>query len=208
VSAFSAILARLCDSLSAVAAAIVDAEGETVDYAGSLEPFDVKIMAAEWCIVVSAIKGTRFAGSSGANEILVRASRRSFAVYPLGAGYALVLELLPHAFRVSSRALSEAVRDICVEAALPLPKHFEGEHWTRVDVREQERVSHRPSALWLNGSWCNMEVLGLYGAGELSPREVGFRARLITGSEITLVRERLGIWFVEALPNVKLSGRP
>ncbi len=48
VSAFSGALMRLCDAIAAHGAALVDAEGETVDYAGSLSPFEIRVAAAEW----------------------------------------------------------------------------------------------------------------------------------------------------------------
>jgi hypothetical protein len=48
VSEFSGTLMRLCDATAAFGAALVDAEGETVDYAGSLSPFEIRVAAAEW----------------------------------------------------------------------------------------------------------------------------------------------------------------
>jgi hypothetical protein len=42
-----------------------------------------------------------------------------------------------------------------------------------------------------------VEVLGVYGAEK---GNLGFRARLDSGAELTLVRERLGRWYADAVP--------
>jgi hypothetical protein len=55
-SAFSAILGQLCDDCGALAAALVDGEGETVDYAGLLSPYEIKVAAAEWRIVLAVVR--------------------------------------------------------------------------------------------------------------------------------------------------------
>ena len=48
-TAFTAILASLVERVpGAHAAALVDAEGETVDYAGDGEPFFLRVAAAAW----------------------------------------------------------------------------------------------------------------------------------------------------------------
>jgi hypothetical protein len=185
--------------VSAVGAALVDPEGETVDYAGSLDPFDVKVMAAEWCIMLALLRESTFPGWARTDEVLVRCSQHSFAIFALGEGYALVLQLLPHAFVVSHRAVCEAIHDICEEAAIEVPDRFK-ERWARVDVRDGGRPSCRPEAVWMEGEWQDLEVLGRYLDDDLQPREMGFRTRVATGAEVTLVRERCGIWFADDLP--------
>ena len=61
-SPFSAILQRLCESCGAQAAALVDAEGETVDYAGRVAPFDARVAAAEWRLVLAEIEASKVFG--------------------------------------------------------------------------------------------------------------------------------------------------
>lgn len=198
VSPFSATLLRLCDATCARGAAVVDGEGETVDYAGSMTPFDIKVTAAEWALVFSLVKGCRSRLLANAHALRVRASRKSFAVYGLADGYALVLELVPHAFHVSGRGLSEAMREICIEAGLPpssLPAQH-GEQWARVEVRCQSRRSRRPHSVWVDGAWHPVEVLGRWNAG-LRGKELGYRARLPSGAEFTLVREPFGRWYAD-----------
>jgi hypothetical protein len=189
---------RLCDSVSAIGAALVDAEGETVDYAGAVDPFDIKVTAAEWVVLLFLLRQSKVPGWSTTETVIVRATRKSYFVHAIGEGYAVVLRLMPHAFGVSSRGLNEAVRELCLEAGLPLPAELqrESDAWHRVDVRCEPKRSRRPSAIWLGGAWTPVEVLGRWTSG-LGRREVGYRTRLASGAEMTLVRERLGRWYAE-----------
>lgn len=195
VTPFSASLLRLCDAVGAPAAAIVDSEGETVDYAGSVDPFDIKVAAAEWAVVFARLKACRSPLLASASELRIRGARRSYVVRRLADDYALVLQLLPHCFAVSARGLNEALREVALEAGLPAPPGTNAkEQWVRVDVRCGPRSSRRPSAIWVKGSWLEVEVLGRWDAGR---RELGYRARLASGAEFTLIRERLGRWYAE-----------
>jgi hypothetical protein len=181
-----------------VAAALVDAGGETVDYAGGLDPFDIKVTAAEWAIVLMLLRSSRIGDWARTDELVVRGQRRSFFARSLDDGYAIVLSLLPRAFGVSPRGLSEAVRELCAEAGMSVPASLrrEKERWSRVQVRSASRDRRRPAALWIGGTWSVVEVLGRWTA-DLGPREVGYRARLPSGAEVTLVREPLGRWYVD-----------
>jgi hypothetical protein len=109
---------RLCDATAARGAALVDAEGETVDYAGCLEPFEIRVVAAEWRLMLAAL-AEQPTLSEGAQEILYRGSKRSFAVVSMQDGYALVIELSRTSLRLSPRAISEALRTLALEAGLP-----------------------------------------------------------------------------------------
>jgi hypothetical protein len=200
-SAFSAALMRLCEALGALGTALVDSEGETVDYAGRLDPFDIKIAAAELCVLLEVVRHTGALGWSETEEILVRGTRRSFYVRLLGEGYAMIVILPLHAFGVSRRGVAEAVREVCSEAGLEVPHSMARyiEQWLRVDVRVDPSDSRRPDAVWVDGIWCPVEVLGVY-RDDPSSREVGYRARLKSGSEITLIRESLGRWYADSRP--------
>lgn len=203
VSAFGAILLKLCDSTGAVGVALVDAEGETVDYAGTVDPYEMRVAAAEWRLVFSVLSASRVLHWGDTTELVVRAAHRSFVGVLLGEGYALVAELQLHCFSISRRALAECARDICNEAGFELPRGMGVDaHWTRVDVRTTRAERRRPVAIWMGGSWCALEILGRYARAELGRGEIGYRARLGTGAEITLVRERLGRWYAEDLPDV------
>ena len=116
-STFTQILERLLGSVSgSVAAALVDGLGETVDYAGAIDAFEIKVAAAHWQIVVREIDETL----GSIRQLTVRARGKSFVVRPLHMGYLLVLVLGPLAgFSASERALHEAHGRLCAEAGFP-----------------------------------------------------------------------------------------
>jgi hypothetical protein len=127
-STFTQILERLVASVpGAIAASLVDGLGETVDYAGAIDAFEIKVAAAHWQIVVREIDETLGA----IRQLTVRARGKSFVIRPLDSGYLLVLVLGPLAgFSASERALHEAHGRLCAEAGFPPPT---SEHrWFRV----------------------------------------------------------------------------
>jgi hypothetical protein len=197
-SAFSAILTRLCDDCGALAAALVDAEGETVDYAGLLEPYEIKVVAAEWRIVLAVVQESRLPGFHNVSSLMVRAKRRSYFIEALTDGYAIALRLPRHCFNVSRRALSQAARDLGREAGLTLPAGRAKVQWVRVRVRTPaSRLLRRPDAIWLGNDWSPITILGRYQDRDLSRSELGYLARLASGAEVFLVREPLGVWFID-----------
>ena len=198
---FSGTLLRLCEATGALAAALVDSLGETVDYAGYLDPFSLRVMAAEWRLVLDVVRSVPRPGFEDARELAIRAKDKSFALIALADGYAIVLELPLRSLQFSRRALAEAVREIEAEAGLP-PSHRAGgtdERWSKIDVRTAPGDTRRPAAVWLEGAWCEVTVLGRYAQGRNSAREIGYRARLSNGLEIALIREPLGVWFAGGL---------
>lgn len=197
VSVFAAILGRLCYGMPAHAAAFVDAEGETVDYAGRRKPYDIRVMAAELRLLLGhCAEGHSHEGAKGL-ELVVRARGASYAAIQLDAGYALVVELRRRAFVFSRRALSEGIHELCAEAELTIPPQFARERWTRVDVNEDNTRARRPTALWGDHSWLAVEVIGRYYGHDLAMNERGYRVRVHGGSELTLVREPWGCWYAE-----------
>ncbi|MBN1612645.1 MAG: hypothetical protein JW940_38835 [Polyangiaceae bacterium] len=203
-SAFSAVLMRLCDATGALAAALVDSEGETVDYAGTLDPYDIKVGAAEWSLVLRIATEVKASHWQGTSQIIVRAEARSFAVVRLTEGYAIVLQLMPRCFRVSQRALAEARREIAEEARLDpsVATAERPEPWVRIDVQTRPG-SRAPIALWWAGQWHPLEILGRYARAQLARGELGYRARLPRGAEVTLVREPFGLWYADQLPDCR-----
>lgn len=196
-TAFGALLLHLCDGTGALGAALVDQIGETVDYAGSVGSFEIRVAAAEWRLVLRALSESLVPGWSETTEVIVRAREKSFAIVALPEGYALVLELSKRCFKLSQRALSEAAREVSREAGLDAGGERRlAEHWSRVDVRTPAGEPRRPEAIWFESSWVQVEVLGRYQLRG----ETGYRARLANGAEINLVREPLGHWFAEDLP--------
>lgn len=198
-SAFSAILGRLCDDSGALAAALVDGEGETVDYAGLLSPYEIKVAAAEWRIVLAVVKESRLPGFHHVAGLSVRAKGRTFAIEAMPDGYAIALCLPRRSFNISRRALAQATRELAHEAGITLPEARAQAHWARVTVRTPpgSRLYRRPDAIWLRESWSPITILGRYQARDLSHSELGYLARLASGAEVFLVREALGVWFID-----------
>jgi len=203
-SAFSAILMRLCDATCALAAALVDTEGETVDYAGVVDPYELRVSAAEWSLVLRVVTRCQSLPWREARQLMVRGSRRSFAVVRVSSEYAIVAQLLPRCFRLSPRALAEARREIIQEAGLETEEAAKGEEqWVRLDVMTRPGT-RTPTALWWGGEWHVLEVLGRYVSDELGRGETAYRARLPPGVELTLVREPLGFWYADQILGVDL----
>ena len=198
-SPFSAILWRLCEGCSAHAAALVDKEGETVDYAGRISPYEIRVAAAELRLVLAFTRTAEVPGFREVNEIRVRTGQRSYAIVGLGDGYAIVLELVRHSFSLSPRALLQAMRELESEAGIESVLQPGSTRWLRVEVRPSVTDARRPEAVWLEGAWHAVTVLGRYRTGDLARRERGYLARLPSGAEFSLVREPLGYWFVDDL---------
>ena len=221
-STFSVILAALLEATPlSQGAVLVDSLGEAVDYAGAVDPFDLKVAAAHFQIVMKEIREVK--PLSNAMELTVRARGRAYMLRMLDAEYSLLLILHRHAASaVSRRALNETVTRICAEAGLD-PVGV-GHPWYRVEVETMQgnkrparlrpiadyiglRSSRQPPPPPLFGTnqpiydplrWNKVEVIGaVMGTGW---RERGFRIRLDTGAEMTLIRERFGLWFVDEPP--------
>jgi predicted regulator of Ras-like GTPase activity (Roadblock/LC7/MglB family) len=187
-SAFAAILTDLVERIpGARAAALVDFDGETVDYASCDDPFEVRLAAAHLRIVLRELQQAY--GDSCA--LSVRAANRSFLVRALPQGYALTLVLTCGAATASlGRAVPVCVKRLAAEAGWDGPMAL---LWHPVDVRTDERG--RPVAMTTAKTAATVEILGSV-AGGLARFERGWRVRL-GGGEATIVREPSGHWYVD-----------
>jgi hypothetical protein len=172
--------------------ALVDLEGETVDYAGHADPFDIKLSAAHWRLVLGVIADHDALGEP--RSLVVRGTRRSFVAYALPEGYALVLLLGRRAgFAASSRAFYDCERALAREAGWSVATGGRQWHAVRVDCDRRKR----PIRVRTGRMARSLEVLGVVVPA--SPgrrvREQGFRVRLDSGAELTLVREAGGHWY-------------
>ncbi|MBX3218613.1 MAG: roadblock/LC7 domain-containing protein [Labilithrix sp.] len=191
---FTAILDALIQRVAgAEAAALVDSQGETVDYAGRGEPFDLRVAAAHVQIVLSGIE--RFGALGEPRWVVIRGERKSIAASVLPDGYVLMLLLRPRgAFTISTRALKVCTRALAEEAGwtdLAKRDGVKQRSWFEVSVETDRRG--RPAHV--GDKRTPVEVLGAVMG--LSVRERGYRVRTAEGSELTLVREPHQRWYAD-----------
>jgi hypothetical protein len=178
-------------------AALVDSEGETVDYSGRGNPYEMRVAAAHFRILLDEARGQASLGD--VRSIVARAARASYAVHALPDGYALVIRFARGAgFRGLSRAIPVCIQWLAHEAGWPAA----WSPWHAVDVVSDERGTprvarmSRVTAAAAADAGTPMEVLGRYRAA-LPEREKAWRVRLPTGVELTLVLESTGFWYVD-----------
>lgn len=166
-------------------AVLVDMDGEAVDYAGREEPFELRVAAAHLQIVSAQVRDAPI------RSLLVRAERGSFLLHRLPDGYAIVLLLHRGAgFLDAPRALSVAERLLSADAGFRLRDENEAP-WFVVDVMVDEE--DRPRWIMVDDKRERTTVIGVVMG--LRPSERGFRVRLETGMELTLIREPSRVWF-------------
>lgn len=197
--AFTEILADLVDRVpGARAAALVDFDGECVDYASQGDPFEVKVAAAHLRIVLNeaqaAIADSTFFSVSG--------STRSYVVRSLPQGYALVMVMACGATDATSgRAIPLCVQRLAAEAGWKAPP---APAWHPLEVRTDPRG--RPLGIAHAEGTEELEILGTVARG-LARYERGWRVRF-SGGEATLVREPTGYWYVDERLNARASSPP
>lgn len=194
---FTPILEQLLHGCpGSLGAAFVDAEGETVDYAGGLDPFLIKVAAAHLRILLHEAASSPAFGE-GTHELVIRSQRRTFLIQRMPEGYALALLLPRRSFSVSRRALEIAGRALAVEASLP--SLGQPVRWHPVQVESDKRDRRRPVRILVGPRWQRLEaVLGTVAG--LPKKESGFRVRLHSGAELTLVREPGARWYADEPP--------
>lgn len=197
-------------------AAIVDFDGETVDYAGVVDPFELRVAAATFQLVRNDTDGCRQLGP--ARQIAVAMARSGYLVRVLDASYSLIVVLRQlGTFHVSERMLVETESRILAEAGLSsqTPPFVRAEvqtvgrgtrirphrvRSTRAAARPSEEVPEAPVDATADAradasaeDWVTVEVLGTLV--DVAPGERAFRVRLPTGAEVTLLRDRCRMWF-------------
>jgi len=197
---FTPILARMLTATpGAIGAALVDAEGEAVDYAGDrIDPYDLKVAAAHWRIVLQDIERGPLTERGGMpRRLVVRTTKRAFVLDALPEGYAL-LSILHRtaAFGHADRALDAALRDLYREAGWAAPPGLFRWHPVEVEVEH-----HRPKRIRVHKHWVPVTVIGKVAAG-LQRGEVGYRVGIDRStSELTLVFGRDDAWYADAEPD-------
>jgi hypothetical protein len=202
-TAFTKIIDDLIQRVpGAFAAALVDGLGETVDYSGRGDPFDLKLSAAHLQIILAELQ--RWRGLGEPRWLVIRGQKKSVAASALPDGYALILLLRPRsAFTISTRALKVCIRALATEAG------WDNDDFEKHDGEKQERswfpmivdTDKRGRPLTIGASRepssrrVPVEVLGTVMG--LSVRERGFRVRTVDGSELMLVREPRERWYAD-----------
>lgn len=194
-SPFALLLASLLEALPfARGAALVDLEGETVDYAGEVDPFELRVAAATFQLLLADLRST--AMFREVRQINVVSTKSGYLVRVLDPHYSLVVVLRKlGTFVVSQRVIDEVETHILLEAGLSNRRAA----WHRVDVDAEGRPP-RPRRLRRaiseeEPSWTSIEVLGtLVNVGHA---EHGYRVRLGTGAEVNLLCENQRLWFID-----------
>ena len=184
---FTSILEKMIRRIpGAFGAVLVDSEGETVDYAGLVVPYEIRVTAAYLQIATRQLEEVAVLGAP--RFMIVRGAKRSVVARALPEAYVLGLLLRRRAgFNASQRAFSETERALAREAGWPAPS---GRAWYAVDVTVDRRgrpVRVEPEVA--------VEVIGTVMG--LSLREQGFRVRTSAGLELTLVREARSTWYAD-----------
>jgi hypothetical protein len=186
---FAKILSDLIGRLpGAYACALVDLGGETVDYAGVVDPFDVKVAAAHLRIILNDVDEYAVLGKP--RWLVLRGQKRSYIARSLPDGYALIVLLRRRAgFTASARAFAACERELAAEAGWsPLGG---AARWFPVDVE----IDARGRPVHVGSPAVRVEVFG--SVMGLSRGERGFRVRTAAGTELTLVREPGNSWFAD-----------
>ncbi|MCU0691140.1 MAG: hypothetical protein MUF54_07055 [Polyangiaceae bacterium] len=194
-TAFSSILQNLLDAVpGAVGAALVDSLGEAVDYAGVLDRFDICVAAAHLQLQMRTVDEALSVTHGRVRGMVVGASRRSYAARELVDGYVVVIVFAAGcAFSVSSRAFAHAEYEIRAEGGWEPAAGVE--RWATANVVARPHNRWRPSRVRVGETWFDVEVIGaLVG---LDDGERGYRVRTDAGVEMTLVRERTGVWYAD-----------
>ncbi len=195
-SAFAVILAAFVARVpGARGAALVDFEGETVDYAGGIDPFELRVAAAHGRIVLH--EAAAQPSLKRIHWLAIRATRRTYLVSVLPEGYALVVLLLRRAgFSGHQRALAVCVRALGDEAAWTWRDVAQPAPWFWLDVIPDAR--RRPAAVREADRLRPVEILGaVVTRSGPKPRERAWRVRFDTGVEAMLVREPGGAWYTD-----------
>jgi predicted regulator of Ras-like GTPase activity (Roadblock/LC7/MglB family) len=200
-SRFGRILANLLDAHDAIeSATFVADDGECIDYASRIDPFEAEVRGAQMLAVTGEIAAR--AARVGAGALLlwnVEAERRDFVIRRVTEEHWLVLALkAPGVTAQLLRALGAVADALRREAGFAEPAWDARGEPLGVTVRPSLGFGFAPDAIRLDeGPPSAVEVLGRWlERGLLSSEEVVcFRVRC-EGRELTLAYDRQrGAWY-------------
>lgn len=121
---FTAILEALVQGLpEALCAVFVDGEGETIDYASRIDPFDARIVGAEAAIPLSRARAlARLTELGDILELRIDGARRTLLARHVTDDCTLVLVVDEPSVRVAAvERCAQAAQALCIESGHPLP---------------------------------------------------------------------------------------
>ncbi len=194
---FTIILRRhVAATPGSIGAALVDELGEAVDYAGeTIDPFDLKIAAAHWRLVLADIERGKLAEVGGATRgLLVLTEKRGFVLTALPEGYARLSILQANAaLGHADRSLDGTLRALHREAGWAFPPG--AFRWHPIEVEIDARA--RPTRIRVRHQWTEVVPIGRIAQG-LQPGEVGWRVDVAAAEcETTLVLGRDDRWYAD-----------
>ncbi len=178
----------------ALCAVFVDGEGETVDLASRLDPFDARVAGAEMSIVLHGLRMTREKlGEGVVIELRIEGSQRSILVRHVSRGYDLVVLLAAAAVSAQSAELTAGTAlALVLEAGLKPPP-------TTPVLRAVEQRPSRigflvPSSFEENG--VRRRIAVILGHRDEGDGNVRFLVRLEDGEELVVLHDRAAATWV------------
>jgi len=121
---FTSILEGLVESLpEALCAIFVDGEGEAIDYATRIDPFEAKILGAESALPLARARAlARLTNLGEILELRFDAARRAVLARQVTDACTLVLLVQSPSVRIAAvERCALAAQALCIEAGQPLP---------------------------------------------------------------------------------------
>jgi hypothetical protein len=207
-SPFTTILEQFCQSVvGGMAAGLADEEGECVDLAAppvsvsadgaqNVGGYVVKLAAAHWQLVMREAVEKHTLG--GIRQLWVNGESFGCVVVGLFEGYVLVLLCTPAALpAVSQRAIRQCEVELSLEAGWPVPRP-ELAMWKRVGVMVDGKGL--PQALRYAQQWHpGLQVTEILAT--VTGFERGYRVCHDGETELDLVRDAAGFWYVGGSPS-------
>ncbi len=192
-TAFSRILSAFVLAHEAVRAAVfLDLEGECVDYASRLDPFEALVFSATLLNPTKALLATSAAGSPGASlQWIMEAERMDALVRRIGEDLFLALWVAPGALSARILAGIDPLVELLSRESGLTPANDDDAAALEVETRAAKGWGYAPRALRTPGALATeLEVLGRWTEpGESAGREaVCFRVRA-RDQEWTLVHD-------------------
>jgi hypothetical protein len=192
-SSFTPILRRTLESLPrALCAVFVDTEGECIDYASSIDPFEAKVSGAHALILVRALCASqRKLGLHEPFTLAIAGSERELWARRITDDYIIVVVTLPGAEGTQMwTVLAAAAREFRSEVNAVDPSW---EPATRLEVVVRAAVGwpYAPAAFSQHGVRVTItDVLGRWTEPGGGDEELScFRVRTADGQELTLVHD-------------------